>query len=343
MSVMLDVAIGLVLIFLIFSIVVSGVNEWFAQAFARRGFFLRLGLQRLINDEAIYRRVLHHPLIGSLYRERAAQGKPPSYVEASNFVLALADVLLARANAKDQGNAAKPLSIEALRGALRAPVIATSPIGVALMPILDRAGTDLQGALKGIEDWFNSAMDRVGGWYKARTQKILFVIGFVIAVLCNVDTIEIVSTLSHSTALRTALDKVAESTVTTGKIGDIKIAELRDRAPTPAEWNSLWPVLDAMRSSGGAGLPVGYACLGASFVAESADARSPKLEPWPACVEELRNTSATRSISQWLIKLAGWLLTALAGTLGAAYWFSLLSKVVDLRGAGRKPSPQAQS
>jgi len=89
----LDIAIGLVTVFLIFSIVVSGINEWVAQRFARRGEFLRLGLQRLINDGGIYRRVLHHPLVGSLYREQAAKGKPPSYIDPNTFAMALADVL----------------------------------------------------------------------------------------------------------------------------------------------------------------------------------------------------------------------------------------------------------
>src|SRR6266852_3025165 len=99
MWVVLDIAIGLITVFLLFSIVVSGVNEWAAQVFARRGDYLRLGLQRLINDDAVYRRVLHHPLIGSLYQRRAAQGKPPSYVDPENFAMAISDVLLARTRA----------------------------------------------------------------------------------------------------------------------------------------------------------------------------------------------------------------------------------------------------
>src|SRR5262249_50380746 len=97
MGTVFDVVIGLMTIFLLFSIVVSGVNEWVAQVSSRRGYYLRIGLQRLLNDEAVYRRVLHHPLIGSLYQKRAAQGKPPSYIDPANFAMAFADVVLARA------------------------------------------------------------------------------------------------------------------------------------------------------------------------------------------------------------------------------------------------------
>jgi len=34
---------------------------------------------------------------------------------------------------------------------------------------------------------------------------------------------------------------------------------------------------------------------------------------------------------------AGWLLTALAGMLGAPFWFELLQRLVNLRGVGPKP------
>lgn len=56
-------------------------------------------MRRLINDDALFNRLLHHPLIGSLYRTRAVQGKPPSYVAARNFALAIADVVVTRADA----------------------------------------------------------------------------------------------------------------------------------------------------------------------------------------------------------------------------------------------------
>ena len=342
MSVLLDLVIGLITIFLLFSIVVSGVNEWCAQAFARRGYFLRLGLQRLINDEAIYRRVLHHPLIGSLYRERAAKGKPPSYVDSNNFAVAIADVLLHRARTDaDKDRPSPQLSIAGLREALQTPSLADSPVATALAPILDRAGNDLERALAGIEAWFNSAMDRVGGWYKARTQKILFAIGLVLAVACNVDAIEIFMALNHSPGLRAALVNTAEGLVKTGKVGEVNVTELKDRPPTAAEWGSLRPVFDSLRDTGTSRLPIGYSCLDLTLGTvnpggSQARAREDS-NPWQACANEFGRTWQDRSGSAWILKIVGWIVTAFAGTLGAAYWFGLLSKAVNLRGSGRKP------
>ena len=349
MSAVLDIVIGLVLIFLIFSIVVSGINEWVAQLYARRGEYLRIGLQRLINDGAIYRRVLHHPLVGSLYRERAAKGKPPSYIDPNSFAMAIADVLLARARVSQVAPAATnpPLSVDALRAALLAPALAGSPVALSLGPIIDRAGNDLSAALQGIQTWFNSGMDRVSGWYKARTRWLLFWIGLVVAALCNIDAIEITATLNRSPALRGSLVDTAAGIVETGKIGTVTITELRERAPTQAEWQSMRPVLEGLRE-GPATLPIGYGCLGAAFVApdvvfklvggSAAGANgAPQRTVWSACVQQMKQAVASGSPANGLLKLLGWMLTAAAGTLGAGYWFGLLTKAINIRGTGPRP------
>ena len=344
MFVLLDIAIGLLVIFLLFSIAVTGLGEWSAQIFARRGQFLRLGLQRLINDEAVYRRVLQHPLIGSLYRDRAARGKPPSYVDPANFALAVAQVLLSRGKPAPPHDSAVPeLSVNALRDALRSPALAGSPVTTALSPILDRAGNDLEAALKGIEAWFGAAMDRVGGWYKARTQKVLFAIGFALAAICNVDAIEIYAALNHSSALRASLVGVGQSVVESGRVGDVEVSKVGERPLTEAERKSLQSALATLQANGGQTLPIGYGCLSVAF--KPGDATDPHARnPLDACKHELSAMSASRSPAVWILKLLGWALTALAGTLGAPYWFQLLSKAINIRGTGNKPpKPQTAS
>ena len=337
MSAVFEVVIGLMTVFLLFAIVVSGVNEWLAQLSSRRGQYLRLGLQRLLNDEAVYRRVLHHPLIGSLYRERAAKGKPPSYIDPENFAMALADVLLARAGAnRPSQNAAPQLSVQALRAALQSPALVASPIAGALGPIFDRAGNDLEAALRGMQSWFHSSMDRVSGWYKNRTRKVLFAVGLTLAALCNVDAIEIAEALNHSSFLRASFLNLARDITSTGKVGDVDIASLSSRAPTEAEWKSVQPVLETLRKADATGLPIGYACLGATSLSD------PTMTAWSACSHEIRETLAGRSISSWLMKFLGWVLTAAAGTLGAGYWFGLLTKAINIRGSGPKPDAPAR-
>jgi hypothetical protein len=358
MIVLLDVAVGMMVIALVFSIIVSGVNEWVAQAFARRGQFLRLGLQRLVADPAIYARILHHPLIGSLYRDQPAAGKPPSYIPSANFARALADVLLTRASATADSTVGSggPPSVAELRAAIASPALAGSPVGIALRPMLDEAGDDVQAALKSMAAWYESAMDRVGGWYKVRTQKVLFVIGLVVAALFNVDAIEAVTTLARSAEARAAAVAVAQAAGASGQIGSVQLSDLKERPPTVAEWQSLYPVLERLRAGGGTALPVGYTCFGrvvgagpgaSSSKPDARKADAPAetsatgstLGPWRVCVEEFRAFVATQPTSVWALKLVGWSLMALAGTLGAVYWFGLLQSALKLRGSGQKPPP----
>ena len=48
-------------------------------------------------------------------------------------------------------------------------------------------------------------MDRVSGWYKRRTQKILFVLGLAVAVVLNVDAITVAQRLNGDKPLRDAV------------------------------------------------------------------------------------------------------------------------------------------
>ena len=62
-------------------------------------------------------------------------------------------------------------------------------------------------------------MNRVSGWYKVRTQKVVFVIGLLLAALCNVDAIEIYGTLNRSSELRAAAGqcRTADGSVRKGR------------------------------------------------------------------------------------------------------------------------------
>jgi hypothetical protein len=224
-------------------------------------------------------------------------------------------------------------------------------VASSLGPIIDRAGDDLGAAMQGIQRWFNSGMDRVSGWYKTRTRWMLFWIGLLLAALCNVDAIEIAATLNRSPALRSSIVDTASGIVDSGKVGSVAIGELRDRAPTPAEWQSMRPVLEGLRT-GSATLPIGYQCLGAALAAPDVAAGLPagasagkeladQRTVWTACAQQLALAVNTGSVANGLMKLLGWLLTAAAGTLGAGYWFALLTKAINIRGTGPKPEPKA--
>lgn len=329
----LNEIISLVFVFLVFAIVVSGLQEWWSQYRGQRGQFLRIGMQRLVDDEAIFVRVLQHPLVGGLYRDRAARGKPPSYVEPDNFALALANVLQRRAGQAADG---QPLTFESLRGAVEFMARQNSPVADALLPILDRADGRLDTALRGIEAWFAGGMDRVSGWYKAYAQRRIFAIGLIVAILGNVDAIAIYQALNRSPALAAQLAESAAAAASSQRIGDVDLSQLAAREPTPEEAQA---VLKAALATPLNQLPIGYACLSAVADVPLVEASEGPASTLARCRAELAARAAHWGVSDWLVHLLGWILTAFAGTLGAPYWFSLLSKITSIRGSGPKPKP----
>lgn len=335
----LEVLTGLLLVYLIFAIVISGIQEWWAQYRGHRGRFLRLGIQRLIGDDAIFVRVLQHPLIGSLYRDRAARGKPPSYVDPNNFALAFAHVVTRRqlaalndGKALAAATSPAPLSYATLRNAVSELAAQRSPVAAAALPIVDQAQGDLDAALKGLGAWYGGGMDRVSGWYKGYAQRRLLVIGFIVACIGNIDTIEIYRALNSSADLRSQLVDMADTVVRSQKIADVDISALSARDLTPEESRT---VLKVALSSPVSKLPIGYGCLDATRVSASPDRRTGTA--WSRCAGAFEKTVNQWSVSDWLLHALGWALTALAGLLGAPYWFSALSKIVNIRGSGARP------
>ena len=67
----------------------------------------------------------------------------------------------------------------------------------AMLVALDHAGTDLQQLQLNLEAWYNSAMDRVSGWYKRSSQFILLLLGLVMAIALNINSMHIGSMLYH--------------------------------------------------------------------------------------------------------------------------------------------------
>lgn len=63
-----------------------------------------------------------------------------------------------------------------------------------------------------VEGWFNDAMDRVGGWYKRWTQRILLIVACMLVLLLNTDTLLLVQHLSTEKDLRASILDQAQKT-----------------------------------------------------------------------------------------------------------------------------------
>jgi hypothetical protein len=313
----LETALGMAVVYLLMCLFVSALNEWIAHARGTRGKFLLKGLRRLVPDQPIYRRVAQHPLISALYRDKIAVGRPPSYIEPENFAKALVDVIRTRAALVDSAFAKGPFTGAELKGALQ--VIATDHplLTQAIIPVVERANGDYAKALAEIEHWFSAGMDRVSGWYKAHTRKWLFVLGLICAVLGNVDSINLAQSFWSSPGLRAAAADLANDISRSPPPGTVSTAsaasEIRDQ-------DSARRLIELQE----AGLPIGFDCLANS------------VEDW-SIFTECGNAALGEMRKNGLLKVIGWLFTGLAVSLGAPFWFDVVSRYVSVRQSGNRP------
>jgi hypothetical protein len=292
-SVILDIAIGLIFVYLLLSLVCSAAKEMLESLMRHRASDLERGIQDLLGS-ALAAELYNHGLIKGLSKA----GELPSYIPAQTFALALLDGLVpatAAAPSGASGALAAPSTAAGtaptapppgLRGAVAA--IANPDVRNALLALVDAAGPDAAKVRANIEGWFNSGMDRVTGWYTRRTQKVIVVLGLLTTAALNVDSVQIANSLYRDSALRASLVAAAEG-----------------YAKSPPQ--AAKPIAEITADIGKLGLPIGWP--------------DPEWKPeWPLVLR----------------KIFGLLLTALAVSLGAPFWFDLLGRVINVR-ASIKP------
>lgn len=198
----LEVAIGLVSVYWFLGLLCSTINEQVIVPLVNlRGRFLEEGIKNMLADpqgDKLVNQLYETPLIKGLSRKASSdQPRKPSYIPADIFAAAL-------------------MSLDVVQAYKDNPKAENSPIPQALASLLDSLGKDpaIKNepaiVLASIEKWYNDTMDRVSGWYKRRVQLIIFLLGLVIVVGLNVDTVSLITSLSNNTTARSALVSAAQ-------------------------------------------------------------------------------------------------------------------------------------
>src|SRR5215469_6758238 len=101
-SSILDVALGLVFVFLLLSLISSAASELIERFSKKRAVFLEKGIRELVGDigsaesEAFVKAIYNHGLVNALYKgdfaSAAKKGELPSYIPARNVALAVLDL-----------------------------------------------------------------------------------------------------------------------------------------------------------------------------------------------------------------------------------------------------------
>lgn len=334
----LEVGIGLAFLFALLSLVATSLREFIETFLQMRAVMLERGMRELLDDRegtTTLKHLYEHPLLNGLLRgkysgelvkprlpwnwnkgKRAPLGSNlPAYVPARNFALALMD--FAGAQGADAGaGGTPPLTVERLRQGIAA--VPNESVRRALNTAVDHARGDLDQVRVNLEAWFDSGMDRVSGWYRKNTQIMLLGIGFVLAVGMNVNAIHVASALQNNGAVRAVIVAEAAGVAERAKTGEAEVD------------------LNTRLGCTGA-LPEGMTC------AQQRIESIPFPIGWTGEPYWLWDDELT--LWGWLTNMAGWLLTAVAISLGAPFWFDLLNKFMVIRSTVKphEKSPEESS
>lgn len=316
-STILEVIIGLVFLYLIFSLLATFVNEIISTFFKLRANHLKKSIKHMLDSDTeggkkLFEKFNDHPLIQSFVKKK---GKGfPSYIEPKKFAKIIIEIY---EKSKDEDTQDDIKSI-----------IENLPKSNYLKHLLEKYNKGIQkieDLEKSIEDWFNSVMERTSGWYNRNMKKLTLLTALIIAIGFNFDTIHVYQRLSKDSDARTQLVTQAENSID-------KYARYVEKDTSNNESNAdLVEEMDSLKKE------INY-IIGEeiSSVEQMAGLGWEKGE----CKETLKNIWS----STFLIKLIGWILTAMAISLGAPFWFDLLNKVMKLRGTGKQEKlPNAKS
>jgi hypothetical protein len=333
---LLDTAIGVTLVYLGAALFVTILSESIARTFRLRGRALAEHLTQLFDDDTLKKalgssnalapRVSPKSDVGRFLARFPAwiQGyevgggvengklvsKIESYVDPDVVARVVLGSLLKAPAPGTAGTPTPAATMQEVRDTI-ANLTGSSKIKTVLWQAAASAKDDLDKFTAQVSGWLDKSLNMLGEGYKTRSQVICFFLGLVMAVAANIDTVELTRRLYTDKGLRDSTVASAEqltksvSPELVKKCGALSFDELQKDDTCTAVTSLVAGV--ARRNETLAKLPIGWV-----------DAPPFKQD---------------RDV---YLRLVGWLLTALALSLGAPFWFDLLNRFVNIRGSARK-------
>lgn len=340
----LNVAITLVFIYLILSLLASEIQEIIAAFLQWRAKNLKEAIEIFLvgaiqpeesnteklgqlpaNKEANVKKAItlatelyRHPLIQSLNQTKLGKVTPshrigPSYIPSETFASALLQILeldekIQKLRNKNQLN---NIIEEAIKDIKHSNLPVNLELKKNLIVLAKRAQRKTQNIdeqiyqfEREVETWFNRSMERASGVYKRNAKGFAILLGSLIAVGANADTLHIFSMLSKDSVLSAGISQYANQTVQKCE---------KENLP-PDEYLNCVGIQVNNKELSKLSLPIGW-----NFPLET-----PK--------------SFLTGLVIVILKFVGWLLTGIAISMGASFWFDLLNRFINVRYAGKKPT-----
>jgi len=332
----LDLVIGLIFIYLIYSIAASTLWEMFVNISHLRANNLRdwiLNNFHFFNYEKdssdkkkkiITNKILNHPMVRGMVKNPEVPGKNPSYISSKVFADVVLD-LMVNHDAGTENNPWKYVDINTLRNSLETSKIVPQNFKNTLLQYISEASGDLQKVKDKLGTWYDEAQERLMGSYKKHLQVWIFVISTVLVCGTNADTLKLVTYFYNNDDAREAIANKASIFIQDSSIVKLvtKIdsttfnsASKRDQKELVAKVNEKITTLknlneELIKNS----IPIGW---------NNEDIKSYK------------------NALDYIKKIVGLLLSILAVSMGSPFWFDILNKLVSLRSSGNKPKTVAE-
>ena len=304
-SIIMETIIGLVLAYSLLSIAVSTISELIQRGlsllderFGRSGFLRRQLELMLAGNASFVRTILSHPLVdvtdsqGNLHRATNS-------VEPKNLAMAIVQNIIE--NNRLVFDKLPKAIIEAFKGGQSEG--------------LKGEKTDITQIEAIIEAWVKKQFTAMTKLYKRNQYIWSFIIGAILVVVLNIDTLQMTRALWKDPTLRAAV--VAEA-------GDVAALSEDDQARIDAQ--------QAVNNLLKTNLPIGWRSAPSP---ESLD--EAVLMPYPLFEpgKDPRVWGDVKAVpKEVLSKLIGLLLTSLAAMMGSDFWFNLLRNLTSRGGGG---------
>ena len=337
-SAVVDTVIGLSFAFFVLSLAASAIAEWVATVLQKRSKYLLRGLRAMLEGTA------EDPDRGTTRFWSAVQaertitkdalrvldGTRPSAADGTALARLLRHPLIAaQAQRRAGGSVTRPPSYLAastvaaavldefvgddpsamLEGRVAANAL-PEPLSTTLTALARQADGSVTAFASAVEAWYDAQMARVSGYYKRWIKRWILVIAAVLVLVMHIDAISMAGTLWRDPKVRQAVVALASPSSCDAQKNDQQayIACLNTEAA-------------GLRSAGlSVGPPAGcaFADLGACLLPQ---------RPAPYTPQDV------------VPVIAGLLLSVLAASLGAPFWFQVLTRLASLRNTGDKPAP----
>lgn len=164
-----------------------------------------------------------------------------------------------------------------------------------------------------VAQWFNHSMERASGVYRRNAKGIAILIGFLVAVMINADTLHMIDRLSKDTLVRSSITQAA----------DRVIVQQNQQNSDPANADALQTDLQQVKTA----------------VDQTLD-ELPLPIGWHSVNVAEQNAASKGWAFPLFRRILGWTITGVALSMGATFWFDLLNKVMRVRSTGNKPKDQ---